>query len=237
MATSKKIKAVICKCKIIDDRVLLLRMKPQKRVPNFNPGQFLHLTLDKYDPCEQWPESRVFSIAISPETRMEKIEIIISKQGKYTNRIFEEIQLGREIWLKLPYGDFTLNDRLGENNIFIAGGTGISPFLSILKSNVSKDQKIRLYYGIKNSRYFVDKNFLLDKINSDFNFKLEVFIENSDDNQYLDGALNIEYIYNQNRTPKSNYFISGPKEMIDTFSNYLLHQRIDEERIIVDSWD
>ncbi|MFZ1979306.1 MAG: hypothetical protein WAV76_15225 [Bacteroidota bacterium] len=33
----------------------------------YRPGQFLHLTLDEYDPSKQWPESRCFSIQTNPD--------------------------------------------------------------------------------------------------------------------------------------------------------------------------
>ena len=38
-------------------------------VPRFTPGQFLHLALDPYDADGFWPDSRVFSIASSPDAR------------------------------------------------------------------------------------------------------------------------------------------------------------------------
>ena len=237
MATPKKIKTTVTQCQIIEDRVMILEMKPTKRVPNFLPGQFSHLALDSYYPSESWPESRVFSIASSPESRHEHIDLVISKQGKFTNRIFSEIKVGIELWIKLPYGDFTLNNRLEENNIFIAGGTGISPFLSILKSNINSYHSIKLYYGIRNIEYFIDKNFFIHKYENDPKFEMEIFIENEKSNHFRKGLIDIQYIYNQHKNEQCNYFLSGPKTMIDTFSNYLMSQGIPEKRVVIDSWE
>jgi len=237
MATPKKIEAIVTKRQIIDNRVMLLEMKPTKRVPNFSPGQFLHLALDKYDPSESWPESRVFSIASSPDTRQERISLLISKQGKFTQRMFEEIAENKELWIKLPYGDFTLNNRLEEENIFIAGGTGISPFLSILKSNLEDYHSIKMYFGIRSIEYFIEKSFLIHKQKIDPNFDMEIFIENNNSTEYKSGVIDIQYIFYKHRQEKCNYFLSGPKKMIDTFSNYLTKQRVQEKRIIIDSWE
>jgi len=54
-----------------DDTVSTITLKPSRRLPNFKPGQFLHLALDPYDPTVGfWPESRVFSIAATPSIKI-----------------------------------------------------------------------------------------------------------------------------------------------------------------------
>ena len=50
------------------ERVYTLALRPERPVPRFRPGQFLHLALDPYDPSGFWPESRVFSIASPPRS-------------------------------------------------------------------------------------------------------------------------------------------------------------------------
>ena len=123
-------------------------LQPQKRCPRFNPGQFLHLALDPYDPSCQWPESRVFSIANSP-TRRDKIKITYAVKGKYTSRKYNEIKKYDLVWIKLHYGTFTF-DYTAENIVLIAGGTGITPFVSFLEYAIDKNIQLNnwLYYGI-----------------------------------------------------------------------------------------
>ena len=238
MATPKKVLTKVNDFKIINNRVMKLDLKPQKRVPNFKPGQFLHLTLDKYDYSRSWPESRVFSIASSPSERKNNISLIISKQGRYTKRIFSEIKSGKEIWIKLPYGDFTIENRMENKAVFIAGGTGISPFLSILKSEIKLKIPVELYFGIRNDEYFINKHTLLQK-KKDNNFYIEIFLEEQDEYQYKykNGKLNIAYIFEKNKNDKCNYFISGPKEMINNFSDFLLNKNVNKENIIIDEWE
>ena len=78
-------------------------------MPPFRPGQFLHLTVDDYDPAGFWPESRVFSIASSPRER-ERIRICYSVKGRYTTKMEQALKVGGEVWIKLPYGDFVIDD-------------------------------------------------------------------------------------------------------------------------------
>ena len=99
----------------------------------FKPGQFLHLTLEDFDPIEAyWPDSRVFSICSPPRSCV--ISIVYSVKGAYTTRMRNELVEGEEYWLKLPYGDFIIEHHVGlkEAAVLIAGGTGNSPFISTL---------------------------------------------------------------------------------------------------------
>ena len=91
------------------DGVKSFIMQPLKPCPNFKPGQFLHLAMDEYDPSFHWPESRAFSIANSP-TRCGKLKITFSVKGNFTKRMYGEIKTGDILFLKLPYGSFSLNN-------------------------------------------------------------------------------------------------------------------------------
>ena len=130
MSVPRKVKAVVIDLIRYRDNITLYRFKPEFGV-KFKPGQFLHLALDEYDPSYNWPESRVFSIANAPGK--EFIDILISPKGSFTNRIINEISVGRQVWLKLPFGTFNFHDSSGKDVILIAGGTGISPFISFLE--------------------------------------------------------------------------------------------------------
>src|SRR5690349_497550 len=90
------------------ERVYTVFLKPDALAPRFRPGQFLHLALDPYTPGDFWPESRVFSIASAPEDR-DLLRITYAVKGKFTTRMESEIQVGRQVWVKLPYGEFTIS--------------------------------------------------------------------------------------------------------------------------------
>src|SRR6476661_2510039 len=77
-------------------------------VPRFRAGQFLHLALDPYDPTGFWPESRVFSIASSPDARG-SVRITYAVHGRFTTRMERELSAGGEVWIKMPYGDFVID--------------------------------------------------------------------------------------------------------------------------------
>ena len=90
----------------------------------FRPGQFLHLSLEPYDASRPWPESRCFSIQSPPASSARTLAISFATKGAFTQRMANELLPGREVWLKLPYGDLFAEDPSRRACVFLAGGTG-----------------------------------------------------------------------------------------------------------------
>jgi predicted ferric reductase len=193
----------------------------------YNPGQFLHLALDEYDGVGQWPESRCFSMQSSPNQKT--IKITFALVGNYTKRMAHELRIGKEVWLKLPYGDLFTQQHNKVNTVFIAGGTGITPFLSLFTNESFHEYtNPRIYLGFRSKEY----NLYDEDINRSCNSSLFVksFYEN------IDGIIDIQSIFNENGL-NSDYFISGPPVMIKSFKNFLLSRGLEGEKIRTDEWE
>jgi len=146
MPTPTKIKSPLTKITQFADDVFKLDFAVERKHTRFKPGQFLHLTLEDFDPTQAyWPESRVFSICSAPKT--ETLSIIYSVKGAYTSRMRDELTEGNEYWLKLPYGDFIIEQLVpeGETAVLIAGGTGISPYVSYLEQGLEQGSARQVY--------------------------------------------------------------------------------------------
>ena len=224
------------------DGVKSFIMRPMMKCPNFKPGQFLHLAIDEYDPSFHWPESRVFSIANSP-TRRDKLRITFSVQGKYTRRMYEGVKEGDILWLKLPYGSFFFPDD-GTEIVLIAGGTGITPFVSFLEYAIDNkiNSKIKLYYGVRSTEYLIFDSLLEEcerKLNAfDYRVYMERDHSKSKSNQINTGIIPIQSVINKNQHNKTTlYYLSGPQQMILTFREELMGNDIPENNIIIDKWE
>jgi ferredoxin-NADP reductase len=133
--------------------VYSVTLRPERRVPGFKPGQFLHLALDEFDPSiGYWPESRVFSIASG--TGDPELAIAYSVKGAFTRRMADTLVVGRRVWIKLPYGHFIVDSLVtqGHDAVLVAGGTGISPFVPYLtalcRGSVAQ-RAVALWYGVR----------------------------------------------------------------------------------------
>ena len=235
MANPVKVKATVTAVEKHTDSVVSYRFAPQGRVPKFRAGQFLHLALDEYHPEMQWPESRVFSIASSPSERRAELAVTISVKGAFTERIYNTLKEGGECWLKLPYGDFLFPP--GQRLVLIAGGVGITPFLSLLKQMLEEksEQQVALYYGVRSADHFLFPDLLEQCMEQLPNFGQTVYCEDGSVGGEQ-GRLDIDRIC-QDAAPDSIFYLSGPFEMIEQFKARLKKLGICTERIRVDDWE
>ena len=210
------------------DGVFRIALHAGNRRIAFKAGQFLHLTLDAFDPAEgYWPESRVFSIASEPGS--EFLEIVYSVKGTYTRRMADNLREGMHVWLKLPYGDFIVENHIadGQHPVFIAGGTGISPFIPYFHKVIKEKpgHPFSVYYGIRDSKHYLYKD-ILDKI-----FPIShVYV--------IEGLFDIEKTSKEIcAIDKAVCFISGPPGMIHMFQDKLREYGFSSHSIIIDSWE
>ena len=240
MTTPAKVRVLVEK--IIEDAegVKTFMMLPQKKCPIFKPGQFLHLAMDPYDPSFNWPESRVFSIANSP-TRRDRLKIIFSVKGTFTRRMFDEVKEGDEVYIKLPYGSFTfpVDDH---PVILVAGGTGITRFLSYLEYAIDRQlgNEIHLHYGIRSAKLALGSLLLAECREKLPGFTCTYYTEDGSwlDDVYencLTGIIDINNV-TKDVSDRTVYYLSGPPEMIITFKNNLLSQGIRQDFIVIDNW-
>jgi ferredoxin-NADP reductase len=240
MSNARKISAEVSSVMKHSNEVCTLTLRPREPLPNFRPGQFLHLSLDPYDPTKQWPESRVFSIASSP-LRPSALKITLSVKGNFTRRMFDEIREGTVVYLKLPYGEvsFQINGRI---KVLIAGGTGITPFVSFLEYLLDVDVRtpVMLFYGVR-SRDLIIYDELLAECSRKFElFTKMVFVEDilESNPEYHRGRLDIETIFKSvNDVQGSDFYLSGPPPMIKSFEAYLMAQSVMREHIFTDQWE
>jgi ferredoxin-NADP reductase len=153
VAVVRKIPCVVRGITDHGERVYTVELEPSMAVPQFKPGQFLHLAIDPYDGAGFWPESRVFSIASSPWDR-DLLTITYAVKGAFTTRMERELELGGKVWVKLPYGEFVIDP--ARDSVLFAGGTGVTAFTSFLRSLTPElEQAIVLFYGARTPGLFV----------------------------------------------------------------------------------
>jgi len=196
----------------------------------YHPGQFLHLAIDTdYDGSGQWPESRCFSMQSNPGES--NIRITYSVKGKFTKLMENYLKMGSEVWLKLPYGDLFSQEHSKVNTAFIAGGTGITPYLSLFtfKDFIQYKNPI-LYAGFGHRSLNLYSEQLEEAISINKCFRIFLYYQDKD------GILDIGAILT-NSDLKTSFFISGPPFMIKEFKKYLLANNINENQIRTDNWE
>lgn len=225
---AKKYKSKIVSIKNPLEGIYTLEFESLGRPFKYNPGQFLHLAMDnEYDGIGQWPESRCFSMQSNPNEQT--IRITYAVKGVFTKQMENQLKTGSEVWLKLPYGDLFSQPHNKENCVFIAGGTGITPFLSLFTHESFYEYiNPKIYLGFRSEDYYVYNNELERVCNSSPFLKLYF--------QGRDGIIDIKQILFDNGA-SSSYFISGPPLMIKTFKENLMAEGVSAENVLTDDWE
>lgn len=253
MANPVKIRAEVSEVRRYGEGTYAVRMAPAARLPRFRAGQFLHLTIDDYDPAGGfWPESRVFSIASTwgdPE-----LEIVYSVKGAYTGRMESFLAPGKEVWLKLPYGTFVIETSLppSQDAVLVAGGTGVSPFLPFIgglhagqeSPGDAQPRGVRLYYGVRCNDMLLARELLQARAREGL-LDAVVYVEQEAPDGSLappirpeSGRLDIGRIHRESADLRDpHYFLSGPPAMIAAFKDGLSARGTDESRIHIDEWE
>jgi len=234
--------------KIVDhgEHVYTLDLDPERTLPRFHPGQFLHLALDDYDPSNFWPESRVFSIASSPLQRR-NLRISYSVRGRFTARMEKELHEGQRLWIKLPYGEFIID---GKSDIaLIAGGTGITAFTAFLDGlTPESSHTVYLAYGARNRELLIYRDLLDQRVKEIPHLNVFHFVEQDANspctsagmtinNEFI-GRISLPILLQKVRNPFNTlFYISGPPLMLKGFSQELRNAGIKPESIRIDAWE
>ncbi|MFO0147219.1 MAG: ferric reductase-like transmembrane domain-containing protein [Betaproteobacteria bacterium] len=112
---------------------------------DFAPGQFAWLSLAR----TPWTmQEHPFSIA-SSAAQHDEIELSIKALGDFSSAV-QQVRPGTIAWVDAPYGTFGI-DALPEapGYVFVAGGVGIAPIMSMLRSLADRGDRrpLVLFYG------------------------------------------------------------------------------------------
>jgi predicted ferric reductase len=187
---------------------------------NFKPGQFAWLTvLNSPFAIQEHP----FSIS-SSAMKNDRIEMAIKELGDFTSQV-KNLKPGTRAYLDGPYGVFTIDDHPAPGYVFLAGGVGITPVMSILRTMADRnDQRpICLIYG---SKSWDDMTFRedIENLKEHLNLKVVYLPEKAPENwQGESGFITPDLLarYLPADRHQLEYFICGPDLMLNAVENSL----------------
>jgi predicted ferric reductase len=125
------------------DALLELSLEPAREPLEFLPGQFVVLAFGGAQGWERHP----FSIASAPSER--RLEVAVKASGDYTRDLHDSLRPGTPARVVGPFGGFDYTTG-GQRQLWIAGGIGITPFMSWIRSlDESFGRDVDLYYSVR----------------------------------------------------------------------------------------
>lgn len=188
--------------------IRLESISENKRFPYFKAGQFVTLSSKVNDSFV----TRPYSITSSPKEAMKGVlEVIVQRAGLYSTYLLDEAKVGDTVVVGEPSGDFYYDNLRDKNNIVaIAGGSGVTPFVSMIKSleEHSDDFNLTLIYGARTKKDLVIdyKDVKCDKV------KLVIVLSEEKLDGYENGFITSELL---KKYVPSEYsvFMCGPDAM------------------------
>jgi ring-1,2-phenylacetyl-CoA epoxidase subunit PaaE len=207
----------------------------------FRAGQ--HLTLRREIGGEEL--RRNYSVCAAPGDGVLKIGVKKIAGGVFSAWVNDELKAGDELEAMAPHGSFCWNfdpDAAREYTAF-AGGSGITPVLSLLKTALASEplSRFTLFYGNRNSVgiMFLEeiaglKDRYLDRL-SVFHFLEDEEEEIALFNGRLDRAKAEEILATLVRAEHvDTFFICGPGPMMDAIETALTARGVDKSRILIE---
>src|SRR3990167_1161147 len=104
----------------------ILHILTVEGLTRYNPGEYVYLWIPLISPLEMHP----FSISSIPESGA--MTIIIKADGNWTRRLARHPV--KHIWIEGRYSASTIPTTFYPRLMMVAGGVGITPFISMIKS-------------------------------------------------------------------------------------------------------
>lgn len=229
----------------------------RKPLPKFTPGQYISIRLNV--PRLGYIQARQYSLSDKPNSNCYRISVkredgpqITSKAletedtSGYVSNLLHEMEVGNEVQISHPRGDFFLQDEKATRPIvLIAAGVGITPLLSMFTRIVEKmdqvDRKVHIIHATRSSASRAFKDTIEKLSGGHSNIKATFFVENpesgGDDRTYI-GRADLHRLHAQNdlflNDPETEFYICGPSPFMQSLRDSLLQLGVDQTRIMME---
>jgi ferredoxin-NADP reductase len=202
----------------------------------FKAGQCIDLALVGSQPGSSNGLTHTFSIASSPSDE----EILVTTRMR--NTVFKQalstLPIGTGVRIEGPMGSFSLHNNTARPAVFLAGGIGIAPFLSMVSHATAEKLRhpIVLFYA---NRYledaaFIDTLWKLERTNPRFRFvpTLTRTANNNGGWKGKTGHISFEMLSTQIAAVRGPiYYIAGPPTMVAATRRILSEVGVDVDDI------
>jgi ferredoxin-NADP reductase len=200
----------------------------------FVPGQFLSLTAE----ITGEPITRAYSIASPPGGHTFALCANVVSDGRFSPWLFS-LKEGDEIDFKGPYGAFILR-RPVSDSIFVATGTGIAPFRSMIYSKVREhpEAQFTLIFGVRHEHGLLYHDEWLSFARELPNFVYRPTLTRPPDQwQGRTGRVQQHIFEFLGDRRDVDVYICGLREMVDDVRAKLKESGLDRKRIIYEKYD
>jgi predicted ferric reductase len=219
--TVRRSEYVVQEISVLKDNVTQVLLTPVKRSIKIIPGQFVFVSFQSAGVSN---ETHPFSISGIDEKG--DIALSIKAQGDYTQTL-KDLQPGEKAYIEGGYGRFSYQKYHNTQQIWIAGGIGIVPFLSMATDINIAGYLIDLYYTVHDEGEAVYLDDLIQLAQSRTNFRVIPYVSKTQ------GRLTAEIVAKTSGgdITKKDIFLCGPPPMMKSLRKQFHELRVPDSRI------
>ena len=211
---------------MLTPRIKLFRLLHQNSDFNFKPGQWI----DLYAPIDHPKNIGGYTI-ISSTRETDTIDLAIRESNSHpvTQYLHQNARVGEVIKISNGQGKFFLDQSIPNTSlVFIAGGIGITPILSMIRSN--PHVKKQLYYSVSHEEDILFRDELAP---------FSIFTATKSHSSNWIGKthrINGEMLKKYQVDLSSHFYICGPRSMIDSIVSDLKQFGVNASQIHYEKW-
>ncbi|MBU3070949.1 NO-inducible flavohemoprotein [Aestuariicella sp. G3-2] len=184
----------------------------------FTPGQYITLILD----IDGETVRRNYSLSDAPGKQQLRISVKREEGGRVSNYLHGRVEVGSELRVTAPCGDFVLQD--SQRPLFlVTGGVGITPAVSMLNAAVASGRDIHFIHSAINGSHHAFKAQVDELTGKHSNLKTCYVYEKpqQSDEPHYEGFLNREVL--EERLPEDrdvDFYFLGPKPFMQAVNGF-----------------
>ncbi len=219
-----------------DMRHLVLRLLEPPEI-KFFPGQYVDIAIPGTE------ATRSFSMANTSSRDGGQLEFVIKvyPDGLFSHFLDTRVAVGDRLYLTGPFGVFTLREGHEVDLIFVGGGAGMAPILSLLRSMAERgiQRKATYYYGARRRRdlCFEDELRALEQSLPDFRYVPALSEPAEEDGWDGEVGLITDVVQRHEANLAAVHaYICGPPPMVEAATPLLARLGVPEKHVYYDKF-
>jgi ferredoxin-NADP reductase len=202
----------------------------------YKPGQHMDIKLVNPPETDSEGDKRTFSFVSSPDEP--QLQIATRMRDTVFKRVLKSSPLNTPVELDGPFGSLLLHNDASKPAVFLAGGIGITPFMSILRNAARQKLPHKLFLFYSNRRpedaAFLDELQKLQAEDPNYKFvgtmtEMEKSVKSWDGERGYVTAEMIKKYVGELSTPI--YYIAGPQVMVAAMRKILNDAGLNDDNI------
>jgi propane monooxygenase reductase subunit len=228
---------VVSKDRVTHDlRHLVLRLVEPEEI-KFFPGQYVDIAIPGTK------ATRSFSMANTSSRDSGQLEFVIKvyPDGLFSHFLEARLAVGDRLDLTGPFGVFTLREGNDADLIFVGGGAGMAPILSLLRSMAERgiERKATYYYGARRRKDLCFEAELRDLEQRLPGFRYVPALSEPAGEDAWDGEVGLitDVVQRHEASLRGTHaYICGPPPMVEAATPLLAALGVEEKRVYYDKF-